>query len=158
MRLILILSLAALAGCTTPSLQGGLGTTPLSPMAAPEPTFNPAPPPPPATAVTVEQFDTTTQEDRAAAVATSASTGDQALGTTIASLGSPAEPGIWLKTPLVKALTPGRVTYQGKTINIELRPSGGAAGSGSQISLAAMRLIGAPLTGLPELTVFAIGS
>jgi hypothetical protein len=47
------------------------------------------------------------------------------------------------------------VEYQGKSINIELRPSGGAAGSGSQISLAAMRLIEAPLTSLPELTVFA---
>ena len=159
MKLFLILPFAALVGCTAPSMQGLFGPPDVPPLAAPAPTLNPAPPPPPAaTAVTVEQFDTTTQEDRAAAVVTSASSGDRALGTTIASLGSPAEPGIWLKTPLVTALTPGRVTYQGKTINIELRPSGGAAGSGSQISLAAMRLIAAPLTGLPELTVFAIGS
>jgi hypothetical protein len=105
--------------------------------------------------VTVEQFDTTSQEERAAAVVASAPAGDQALGTTIATLGSPAEPGIWLKTPLVTALTAGRIDYQGKTINIELRPSGGVAGSGSQISLAAMRLIEAPLTSLAELEVFA---
>ncbi|MDP5360728.1 MAG: D-galactarate dehydratase, partial [Paracoccaceae bacterium] len=113
---------------------------------------------PPVTAVTVEQFDTTTQEERAAAAVTTQTPGDQELGSTIASLGPPTEPGIWLKTPLVTALTAGRVTYQGKSINIELRPSGGAPGSGSQISLAAMRLIEAPLTGLPELTVFATGS
>ncbi len=128
-------------------------------MQAPVTTLNPVPPPPPpVTAVTAEQFDTTTQEDRAAAVVAAGDTGDQALGTTIASLGPPTEPGIWLKTPLVTVLKPGRVTYQGTSINIELRPSGGAPGSGSQISLAAMRLIAAPLTGLPELTVFAAGS
>jgi len=125
-------------------------------MTAPAPTLDATPPPPPPqNAVTVEQFDTTTQEDRDAAVVTEATAGDQPLGVTIASLGSPAEPGIWLKTPLVAVLTPGRVEYQDKTINIELRPSGGAVGSGSQISLAAMRLIEAPLTSLPEVTVFA---
>jgi hypothetical protein len=47
------------------------------------------------------------------------------------------------------------VAYGGKVINIALRPSGGAIGAGSEISLAAMRLLEAPLTGLPELTVFA---
>ena len=155
MRLILTLPIIALAGCSTPSFQGPFGPAPATPIAAPAPTLNPAPPPPPPqNAVTVEQFDTTSAEDRAAAVA-SAPAGAQALGTTIATLGSPAEAGIWLKTPLVTELRQGRVDYQGKSINIELRPSGGAAGSGSQISLAAMRLIAAPLTSRPELTVFA---
>lgn len=159
MRLILILPFAALAGCSTPSFQGVFGTSAMPGLAAPAPTLNPTPPPPPpVTAVTAEQFDTTTQEDRDAAVVTAQSSGDQDLGSTIASLGPPAEPGIWLKTPLVSVLTAGRVTYQGKSINIELRPSGGAPGSGSQISLAAMRLIEAPLTGLPELAVVALGS
>jgi hypothetical protein len=41
------------------------------------------------------------------------------------------------------------------SVNLELRPSGGTLGSGSQISLAAMRLIEAPLTGLPEVSVYA---
>jgi hypothetical protein len=155
MRLILALPVIALAGCSTPSFQGLFGTVPDADIAAPAPTLNPAPPPPPPqNAVTIAQFDTTSAEDRAAAIAT-APADTQPLGSTIATLGSPAEPGIWLKTPLVTALTPGRVTYQDKSINIELRPSGGAAGSGSQISLAAMRLIEAPLTSLPELTVFA---
>ncbi len=112
------------------------------------------PPPPPPTARTVEQFDTTTAEDRAEAVAPP-SGAERRLGTTIASLGSPTDPGIWFKTPLVSEVTQGRVEYNGKSVNVELRPSGGAAGSGSQISLAAMRLIEAPLTGLPEVTVYA---
>jgi len=112
------------------------------------------PPPPPPTARTVEQFDTTTAEDRAAAVVAPTG-GERRLGTTIASLGSPTDPGIWFKTPLVSEVTQGRVEYQGNSVNVELRPSGGAAGSGSQISLAAMRLIEAPLTGLPEVTVYA---
>ena len=74
---------------------------------------------------------------------------------TLATLGSPTEPGIWLKTPLVTELSPGRITYEGQTINVELRPSGGEPGSGSQISLAAMRLLNAPLTGILELQVTA---
>ncbi|PJI92304.1 hypothetical protein BC777_1149 [Yoonia maricola] len=159
MRLILILPIAAVAGCSTPSFQGLFGTTQPPAITAPTPTLDPTPPPPPpANAVTADEFDTTSEEDRAAAVVEEEPAGDQALGTTIAALGPPAEPGIWLKTPLVDALTPGRISYQGKTINVELRPSGGAAGSGSQISLAAMRLIEAPLTSLPELTVFATGA
>lgn len=148
------LPLVALAGCTSPSLQGIFGTETTAPVAAPAPTLDPTPPPPPPTnATTIDQFDTTTEEDRAAATTVDASAETQELGTTIASLGPPTEPGIWLKTPLVTELTEGRITYQGKSINVELRPSGGAAGSGSQISLAAMRLIEAPLTGLPEITV-----
>lgn len=155
MRLILIVPVLALAGCSTPSFQSIFGTTAAPAIAAPAPTLNPMPPPPPpVNATTAEQFDTTSQEERDAAVVTAQPAENAPLGTTIASLGSPADPGIWLKTPLVTALSPGQVAYQGKTINIELRPSGGAAGSGSQISLAAMRLIEAPLTSLPELTVF----
>ncbi len=157
MRVILIIPVLALAGCSTPSFQSIFGNATAPAVAAPVQTLDLTPPPaPPVTAVTAEQFDTTSQEERDAAIVTEEPAGDQALGTTIASLGPPVEPGIWLKTPLVTALAAGRVEYQGKTINIELRPSGGAAGSGSQISLAAMRLIEAPLTALPELTVFAI--
>lgn len=109
--------------------------------------------PPPAAARTVEQFDTTTAEDRAEAV--SASSGGAKLGTTIANLGNPTDPGIWLRTPLVSEVQQGRVEYKGNSVNVELRPSGGVAGSGSQISLAAIRLIEAPLTSLPEVTVYA---
>ena len=157
-------SLALVAGCSSPSLQGIFATTPepaeVVEVAAPAPvveTLDPTPPPPPPPqARTVEQFDTTSAEDRAAAVAAPEPAGETKLGNTIATLGPPAEPGIWLKTPLVTELVAGRVEYNdnGKSVNLELRPSGGAAGSGSQISLAAMRLLDAPLTGLLELTVY----
>jgi len=72
----------------------------------------------------------------------------------------PADPGIWLKTPLVDTLTMGRIEYPeaGTSINIELRPLDAEPGSGSQISLPAMRLLEAPLTGLPELVDFAGGT
>lgn len=112
------------------------------------------PPPPPATARTVEQFDTTTAQDRAAAIVVP-NGAERLLGTTIASLGSPTDPGIWLKTPLVSDVMQGRVEFEGSSVRVELRPSGGVVGSGSQISLAAMRLIQAPLTGLPEVRVYA---
>lgn len=112
-------------------------------------------PPPSENARTVEDFDTTTVQDRAEAVGATPDSSERQLGVTIASLGSPVEPGIWFKTPLVVATTQGRIDYNGKSVVVELRPSGGAAGSGSQISLAAMRLIEAPLTGLPEVTVYA---
>lgn len=152
MKAKLILPFVALAGCTTPSFQGAFG---------PDVPDLPAPPAdtmvvaaaPPANAVTVDQFDTTSAEERAAATVPVAAV-NVALGVTIASLGPPTDPGIWLKTPLVDAVMQGRVTYNGASVNLELRPSGGAVGSGSQISLAAMRLIEAPLTSLPELTVY----
>jgi hypothetical protein len=161
MRYFALIPVLTLAACESPSLQGLLtpAAAPVEVVETPEEpveTLDPTPPPPPPpTARTVEQFDTTTAEDRAEALAVEpAPAPSNELGTTIASLGPPADPGIWLKTPLVTTLTPGRVEYQGNSVNVELRPSGGAAGSGSQISLAAMRLIEAPLTGLPEVTVF----
>ena len=150
-HLIVILPVAALAACTEPMMTGAPdpGTVPSGAA------ITPTAPPPPTNASSVEDFDTTTEEQRQAAVAAPAEAGARELGTTIASLGSPTDPGIWMKTPLVSAVTQGRVEYNGKSVNVELRPSGGAAGSGSQISLAAMRLLEAPLTGLPEVTVFA---
>ncbi|MCA0921076.1 hypothetical protein [Pseudooceanicola nanhaiensis] len=77
------------------------------------------------------------------------------LGRTVASLGAPGEAGMWLKTPLVKAETPGRITYEGKTADVTLIPIPGEPGAGSRISLSAMQAIGAPLTGLPTLEVAA---
>jgi hypothetical protein len=119
----------------------------------PRPEARPAALRPPAGARTVEQFDTTTAAERAAAAAPAAAS--RQLGTTIASLGSPAEAGFWLKTPLVTVETPGRVVLGSVSVNVDLIPSGAAPGSGSQLSLAAFRLLGVPLTSLPEVTVFA---
>lgn len=125
---------------------------PSAPAAAPQPVAQPAPPP---AAASAEALDTTTPEQRAAATQAPEPAGEQRLGTTIASLGAPADPGLWIETPLVSSVTQGRVeTANGKSVKLELRPSGGAAGSGSEISLPAMRLLGVPLTDLPELTVY----
>ncbi len=109
------------------------------------------PPPPPANARTVEQFDTTTAEERAEA--TAVSTGGTRLGETVASLGDAASPGFGVETELVAELAMGRVvnTANGKGVEVELRPS---TGGSSRVSLAAMRLIEAPLTDLVTLEVY----
>ena len=111
---------------------------------------------PPPDARTVEDFDITSKAERAEAAAQPASSGAADLGITVASLGAVGEPGFWLKTPLVDQPAKGRVEYYatGKTVNVDLIPRDVQAGGGSQISLSAMRLLGAPLTGLPELRVF----
>jgi len=75
------------------------------------------------------------------------------LGVTVASLGNAAEPGMWLKTPLVKVDGPGTVAYNGQTAEANLIPIGGPATSGSRASLQLMQALGAPLTGLPEFRV-----
>ena len=164
MKYVVLFPAFVLAGCTSQQFQSFFNPETITPEApvieavAPPPvveTLDPTPPPPPPReARTVEQFDTTTAEDRAEATAAPEPEGETRLGTTIATLGSPADPGIWLKTPLVTELVAGRVEYKGKSVNLELRPSGGESGSGSQISLPAMRLLDAPLTGLLELTVY----
>lgn len=160
-----LIAASVLGACSSPSLSrfGPNGGEALVNAALPAPeevtvqTLNPNPPPePPKTARTASEFDTTSKEDRQAALAKPVSA-DAKLGVTLATLGSPADPGIWLKTPLVRELAMGRVTYKGASVNLELRPSGGAQGSGSQISLPAMRLLDAPLTGIIELTVFSGG-
>jgi hypothetical protein len=113
-------------------------------------------PPPPKAAKTQESLDTTTKEQRkqAAAPAT-AKANTKLLGTTVASLGSPTEPGFWLKTPLVKTETNGRVTNKanGKSSAVTLIPIEGPVTGGSRLSLPAMRLIEASLTELTALEV-----
>ena len=113
-----------------------------------------APPPPPA-AKTAAALDTTTPEQRAAAATKPAETTSKALGKTIVSLGSPSEPGLWLKTPLVKSETQGRVTNptNGKSSAVTLIPIDGPSTAGSRMSLAALRLIDASLTDLTEVEV-----
>jgi hypothetical protein len=155
-RLILITPLVLLSAC---ALVPEPATGPGAAEPVTETLDSTPPPPPPVEARTAEEFDTTTAEDRAAALAQPAAATEAALGTTVVSLGPPTDPGIWIETPLVSAIQMGRVDYgpAGTSIAIELRPSGGAAGSGSQISLAAMRLLEIPLTALAEVTVYSGG-
>ena len=76
------------------------------------------------------------------------------FGTTIASLGNPAEPGLWLKTPLVSKPILGRVTTgDGAFLDVQLLPLDGPQTGGSRISLAAMQALGLRLVDLPELVV-----
>lgn len=114
-------------------------------------------PKPPPSAHTAEQFDTTTSSQRAEAVVVTSTGGERKLGSTVGSLGDPTEPGFWLKTPLVSSAGKGRVEYPatGKSVAVDLLPIEGASTAGSRVSLAALRLLGAPLTGLPDLIVFA---
>ncbi|MGY6536061.1 MAG: hypothetical protein ACXIVG_12000 [Pararhodobacter sp.] len=105
---------------------------------------------------TAEALDTTSEAERAAARSAAARPGGQALGETLAGLGAPTEGGFWLRTGLVTQPRPGRlVSASGASVAVELRPSGRAPGSGSEVSLAALRALDLPLTGLATLQVFA---
>lgn len=134
-----------------------VGCTPVTLTPAQSPPGDTVPVKPPKDATTAEQFDTTSQAERIAALEPEKPAGERLLGKTIATLGNPTDPGFWLETPLVSEPMQGRVVYAptGKSVAVELIPITGAATSGSRISLPAMRLLGAPLAGLPELTVFA---
>ncbi len=90
-----------------------------------------------------------TEADVAAPVATGA------LGTTVATLGDPSQPGLWIETPLVGSEQPGAVKFKGKTVAVRMIPSGGPATGGSRLSLAAMQALGAPLTDLVEVSLSA---
>ena len=114
---------------------------------------------PPEGARTAEQFDTTTPDERKKAAAAPKPGGESLLGETVVSPGDPAATGFWLETPLVTTVRQGRGENPatGKSSQVELRPIEGPKTGGSRISLAAMRLIGASLTDLPTLKVFAGG-
>lgn len=104
---------------------------------------------------TAETLDSTTAAERQAAVTVAGIGPARDLGLTVASLGTPTEPGLWLKTPLVDTAAKGRVSYAvtGKSVAVDLIPMEAPPGAGSRLSLAAFRLIEAPLTALPELRV-----
>lgn len=74
---------------------------------------------------------------------------------TIAGLGDPSKPGLWLETPLVAQETQGqvRVVSTGATTQVTLIPVPGAQTAGSHLSLSAMRALNASLSDLIELIV-----
>jgi len=101
---------------------------------------------------TATTLDTTTEAEKQAALAAPAASGERSLGKVSVSLGSPAEPGIWLRSSLVSAPGKGRVvTASGQSVAVDLLPGQGAA----QLSLPAYVALGLSLTALPEVTVFA---
>ncbi|MEM7075620.1 MAG: hypothetical protein AAGA28_06875 [Pseudomonadota bacterium] len=155
---IIFSSCAVLAGC---AVFEGLGIKPApEEVPAPEPdvTAQPAVLGPPEGARTAEDFDTTSAAERQDALIDASASDGRRLGRTIASLGDVAEPGIWLKTPLVTRPQRGSVVYaaKGTSVAVDLMPLDAEPGSGSRISLAAMRLLQADLTALPEIDVFTL--
>lgn len=108
------------------------------------------------TARTVEQFDTTTKAERVAAEIAPPTVDNGALGRTVVSLGDPAKPGFWMKTPLISKGSMGRVVSDatGKAVQVELIPIDGPKTAGSRMSLAALRVLGVPLTDLAEVAVY----
>lgn len=81
------------------------------------------------------------------------------LGRTVATLGNAGEPGLWLKTPLVRTQTAGRVEdpATGTQVNVTLIPIEGPVTAGSRLSLQAMQALGVALTDLVEVNVIAGG-
>ena len=109
-----------------------------------------------ATGLRPESLDQASEAERVAALAPPAAR-IELLGETLASLGSPSETGLWLRTGLVTQVTQGRVELQQGTgsLRVELRPSGAPAGAGGQLSLSAFTTLGVPLTQLVALRVYA---
>ena len=149
-------SMFVLSGCTDfrtiPGLfnsQAPEATAPAVAQPAPQvlPQALPAP-----SGVTAATLDTTTEAQKSEAL-TADTSGSTALGTAIVTLGAPTDQGVWVKTSLVSSTQPGQVEYKGKTINVELRPRDSAGGD--QISLPAMRLLDAPLSGIVVLEVYS---
>ncbi|MEP1537186.1 MAG: hypothetical protein ABJQ34_10280 [Paracoccaceae bacterium] len=109
----------------------------------------------PANARRADDFDQVSAAEKADAIGGAIQQGS--LGTTVASLGSPAETGLWIKTPLVTAEQAGRVFYAetGVSVAVTLIPLDGPKTAGSRLSLSAMQAIGAPLNQLPTVEIFA---
>lgn len=147
---IMTLALTAVSGCAVlDRLRPGAATAPAAPVAAPGAT---APAPVLGAGATAATLDTTTAAQKQAALAAPAASGERELGKVAVSLGSPAEPGIWLRSALVTAPGKGRVlTASGQSVAVDLLPGQGSA----QLSLAAFVALGLPLTALPQVTVFA---
>lgn len=98
-----------------------------------------------------EALDETTAAEKAAATVVPPAGAERELGRAVVGLGSPAEQGFWLKSPLIAALAKGRVqTADGKSVAVDLMPGTG----GALLSLAAFRALGLGLTDLPEVSVF----
>ncbi|MGR3551192.1 hypothetical protein [Pseudooceanicola sp.] len=152
MKPILLLTVLALSGCSVsnsvfPNLSGpatGPGANASASANVTRPPTRPGDAP--------AAGDTATAEADATITPAAAAPATGVLGKTIVSLDA-SEPGVWLKTPLVKTRAKGNVSYKGKTVGADLIPIPGPATAGSRASLNLMQALGAPLTELPEVTV-----
>lgn len=146
---------AALTGCSSLSdnlgLNGGTSAPASAPAAQAEPEAVAT-----EDAVTDDAAESAAVENAASAEAQPAAASG-GLGETVVSLGSATEPGLWLKTPLVKAEQPGRVTNPatGQSAEVTLIPIPGPSTAGSRMSLSGLQAIGASLTDLTRVQVTA---
>ncbi|OIQ44096.1 MAG: hypothetical protein BM558_09160 [Roseobacter sp. MedPE-SW] len=83
--------------------------------------------------------------------------GFQGRAQTVASLGDPVIPGLWMETSLVTTEQIARLrSANGKVITVTLKPATGDSSAG-RLSISAMRALGAPLTELVEVDVLPAG-
>lgn len=93
---------------------------------------------------------------RVATVTMPAPEAGQRLGTTIATLGDPSLPGLWVRTPLVQEEGAGRIVdpVTRRSVRVRLLPAPAGLGTGSQVSLAAMQMLGLGVTELPVVELY----
>jgi hypothetical protein len=106
--------------------------------------------------ITVADAAKVTESELKVATAKPIAPPERDLGKTVASLGLLDDAGFWMQTPLVQEETEGRVVYlkTDASINLRLIPNGATPGSGSQISIAAMNVLGISIVDLAELQVY----
>lgn len=153
-----VLILASCAAVPDSLRPGGAGAQAPTPVVRPAPAPAPRPAtvaaPPRGVTTTAAALDTVSEADKAAARAAAETSAGGDLGAETVSLGDPGDPGLWVKTDLVSAETPGVVTAaDGSKVTVTLRPLGGSGGA--QISLSALQALGLPLAGLHPVTVSA---
>ena len=146
--LLYVLSCAVLASCGVVDRLKPKPNAPDVQIVAPLEPVQVLPPP---GANTAAGLDTSTEAEKAAAIAAPVA-GARTLGKTTVALGSPTEQGFWLRSALVSAPGKGKVvTAGGASVAVDLQPGSG----GSLLSLPAYRALGLSLTDLPEVTVLA---
>lgn len=145
-------SAVLLAGCNT--LQWNSDILGGASQSTPSPVVEPTDPGVPLSAIPDETFvpDATAPETPSIVA-----TGFSGRATTVAALGDPAVPGMWMETPLVSSEQLARLrSANGKEVTVTLKPIAGEASAGSRVSISAMRALGVPLTELVELEVLPI--
>ncbi|WP_083099104.1 hypothetical protein [Pseudophaeobacter leonis] len=89
-----------------------------------------------------------------ASVAAVSAPGFQGRASTVASLGDPALPGMWMETSLVSTEQVALLrSSNGKEVRVTLKPASGSSSSSGRLSISAMRALGAPLSELVALEV-----
>ena len=84
--------------------------------------------------------------------------GEFMVGSTVAYMSNPGEPGMWLKTHLVSEERQGRLVFPqtARSVFVTLRPLDVHKTNDSQISYAAMKGLSVQMTTLPVLDVFVL--